>query len=219
VSVAIRSPRRSALGVTWCEDFSRGRLGVVKNQGVITEVAPNVIGFDGRWARFPNNVAARLAYPHVNVQAQTSITFGCRVSSLGSSVGAVQALMGQQNPGATAGFTFYVNQAVTSIRSDIVISGLNRAVLFSPTTITKETSVIVTWTSGDYIRMIVNGELAALSGATFAGSITDDGTLPLYVGSFNATLYPVNGSISEPFIARRAFSASEARAWHNRSLF
>jgi hypothetical protein len=69
--------------------------------------------------------------------------------------------------------------------------------------------VAATWTSGDYIRLYVNGELSATSGSTYSGTLAL-GSGTHYIGKYSGdALRAWDGRIAEVAIFSRALSATE----------
>jgi len=216
MSLAIRPPRRSALGVTWCEDFRRGRLGVRKNQGTIMQTPPSVVGFDGKWASFPGDADVLIQYPQLRTAGRTAFTAACRTR--GVTIVDHQALICMY--GAVGGDVFLFDLGSNSKPAlHIAISGVTRWVEGAVTDWTVEHDVLVTWSTGDYIRMYVDGLLSDVSGAAYAGAM-DEVAQPLRLGVRNSDDYPLDGDMADPLVdLTRAWSAAEVMAYHNRSTF
>jgi len=220
MSMAIRSPRQSAMGVRWTEDFRRGRDGVRRNQGDIAEVAPDYIGFEGKWVRFTEG-NSRILYPRLNLLGVAAITFGARFEKF-VSTGTNQYAFCQGNAAAWptgVGFIMVFSPHTTRIDCGVQIAGAYKnAAVTTWTEWTDEFSVVCTWESGDYVRLYGNGEQIKESNLT-AGVLVDAGN-NVSIGGDDNLSNDAEGSVADPFVdLGRAWTADEILAWHNRSLF
>ncbi len=218
MSLGVEVPRRSALGVTWAEDFSRGRLGVRKNQGAIIEAAGNPIGFVGPWADFPGNVGSYIQYPHLITVGHTAVTVLCWLRFSDTAVG--QAYVAQYDFGGTG--SFILHSVVAKNGSFYaVIGGTIRAIntTMALDTLTGDILLAGRWSSGSSVDIFVNGELDNQTAGTYVGTLSDSG-YALRVGNSQDGLRP-SGSMQRDAIVdlNRAWSDDEIRDYYRRSIF
>jgi len=216
--MAIRPPRRSALGVTWCEDFRRGRLGVRKNQGVIYQSAVRFVNIEGKWARFPADTAARIEYPTVRTTGVTAITFGCWIRDV-QSAGWCTPMCQATAINAAREFHFLANPGTDTIRFAVGVSGTERYASDTITDWASKHMLVTTWQTGDSIRSYIDGQPGATAGP-YAGSVTDSGWNLTFGGLVGGGGYTLDGQVADPFVLMgRAMSAAEIQDLYRRSTF
>jgi len=214
--MAIRPPRRSALGVTWCEDATRGLLGVRKNQGIFH----GACGIDpGGWIRTFVAATSWLQYPHQLTRNRTGITVICRVKDFVHS-GVTQFILGQGSSvawDANIEFMLYVN-ATDTMAFYLNRDGAAAAAVSSIALLTAaDTMIGATWDTADNMRIFVNGEQNNV-GAVAAGTINDVGQ-PLTVGLRANGDVPFSGAIKPELVDFRRWSDDEIRNYYRRSTF
>lgn len=211
MSLSIHPARRSALGVTWCEDFSRGRLGVRKNGGIVTG-APVL---SGEWMSL-DGAADYITYPRarmgcdsltvsISIRNCTTAGWGWIITQYGG-VGARD--FGMQIRGTDGAIYIYMFISGTARNAHTTLATL----------LTGTHDLVATWATGDRIRLYDNGVQIAQSGAAYAGTI-DDVAPDLVLGAASGGAVMSAVELAEPIIDRRQWSAAEVLAHYNRSLF
>jgi len=211
VTRAIRNPRQSALGVDWCEDFSRGRAGVVRNQGIIHEAGADVVGFDGKWIVLPGQ-NAWIEYPRLASNI-AEMTLGCWIKglvdggsrdtfvALSKDSGHEEAALGADTPNGQIGGVWNDGTADDSSGENI----LDRECLVGFSVTAAERKM---WLNGVQIDGF-GGRPPTIPQADIVLSIGASGD-----GSRAAQV-----SIADPFIVLRELSDADWIALNNRSLF
>jgi len=212
MSLALRPPRTSALGVSWSESFRRGRLGVRKNQGTINGVVPIV----GAAARFDGNTANYISYPHLTTRGVTGITVGARVKDAAALLQCVVGQIRSTAWPANVEFQLYINANGTW--GFTIHNGAGSQARGTTGVLTGDDLIIGTWTSGGPISMYQNGELDPNSGGVYAGSL-NDAVQELTVGRRAIAELPADCDIEDPFVEFRCWSATEIRNYFRRSSF
>lgn len=216
MTLAIRSPRKSALGVDFLEDGKRGKLAVRKNQGILNGNCN--VDVDGYFHTFAAAVSW-LQYPRLITGGRTAITVGCWVKDFVHS-GVTQFIMGQASLVGwdnNIEFMLYVNAADTMAfylkRQGAAAVAVSSILLLDA----NPTFIAATWASADTTRIFVNGEQNN-AGAAGAGTI-NDADQPLTVGLRANGDVPLTGRVREPWIEFRRWSAAEIRDYYRRVLF
>ena len=211
MSLALRPPRQSSLGLSFVEDFRRGYAGVAKNGGTITGTVPIE---PGGWLVFNNNIANHITYPPLRLQGVTAFSAWAYVKEL-SAIAAFQTIFGIQNE-----FILFTTDNWTNARFDILVSGVDRAVVgVLPVVASGNARLLVgTWTSGDYLRLYHNGVQLGVSSSTYAGSIIETPTPSLLVGVINGPSWPLTGKVRDFGTVNRQFSQAEVLAMYNNNL-
>ena len=205
MSMTTRPPKTSALGMAWTEDFKRGYTGIAKGGGIITGAVPIV----GEWSTFDST--NMITYPSLRISS-AALSVGCWCRKIVADT-AIQMLFKQMDDAALSGF--YVRTADTwaTVVGCIIISGTSRTVAAvvpaGSVTSSAPNLFIVTWASGDYIRLYHNGVQTGISGATYTGVVTE---LPLQcftLGAWSAGVQGLKGEMKMPHVVNRQLSAQE----------
>lgn len=221
MSLAIRPAATSVLGVKWSEEFSRGRVGVRKNQGTIYETADDKIQFLGPIARFPGTDLVKIEYPRVNCTTAFTASawlqnlvdndywhYFMTQSSENNWWNDLEWIMRFKISGGYIGPVLNVSGALVSC----VLTGWSYAATGNRFLMT------ATWESGDYLRLYLNAVPVKTSTATASGVINNAGQL-LRLGYPDSSAKFFKGDIEKPFVDNRRWSADEIRAYYEKNLF
>jgi hypothetical protein len=217
MSLGVQSPRRSALGLTWCEDVTRGRLGVRKNGGDIVETPPNVVNIQGKWAEFPGDASAYIEYPATHTLYQSAVTFGCRVKDL-VDVADDEVFLSQYHSAFVTDRSLSLLHNGTTLTARLRISGVLRTVSgVVAELLDQEGDIVATWADGLNFILYYNG-VQAFSVGPYASDLS--GTIQaLTLGAYTNHVKPLTGKIADPFIdLGHAWNADEVLQYHNKSL-
>ena len=207
MSLALQSPRRSALSLLWQEDFRRagGYTSIAKQGGVIVGT---VLGINDGWLSLGG--AGQISYSSQRIGGLTEISFGAWVKDTNGA--GYQSIL-TSTDWVTSGFALHTPNAWANLNMRIAISGTVRTV---STAFPGGCAFIVcTWESGEGIRGYVNGVENGIS-AVYAGTVSQSVVSPLVVGSSDGSQY-LAGKIKDPFIIGRQLSAAEVLALYNNS--
>lgn len=224
MSLGIHTPRRSALGVDWCDDFSRGRDAIRKAGGRIIEGGGDTITLDDRWLKFPENNSCGLIYDRVvpSCLGKDEITFGIWYRSLTLAATTFATLYGQYDTagaypaGRSWGVQFRNNGRIyMRVGSGAAVENVSDA-----TTAAQRDGVhlvVCRWSTGNNMEIFLDGDLFT-AGNAFAGTINDYG-VPISVGIESNMDGSPNVELADPFVEFRSWSDEEISDLYRGSTF
>jgi len=222
MSISVKPPRRSALGVAWHGDFSRGWDGIARADGIRYGVGADQVSLDGRWAEFHGANGEAIIYPPQECLARDEITCGVWYKDIEIQGESYATFVGQwdTSAGSPTGRSWAIRFRDTSQIYFSLGSGGGLNNLSDAITADQRSGVhlvVCRWKSGSNMDIYFDGELLD-SGGSFAGTL-DSYDTPLSVGRDNNTDASPVGQLADPFVEFRYWSEEEIRDLYRGSLF
>lgn len=220
MSLALDSPRRSALGVGWCDDFSRGWDGIARAGGVRGGLGADQIALEGKWAEFHGKNAEAIIYPARHCLTRDAITCGVWYKNIEIQGESYATFLGQWDTSVASptGRSWAIRFRDTSRIYFFLGSGGSLNNLSQSITADQRSGVhliVCRWVSGSNMEIYLDASLLD-SGSSFAGTL-DDYSTPLSVGRDNNTDASPVGKLAAPFVEFRYWSVDEIQDLYQRS--